>query len=507
MQWQEQNSHSKRTACINDKPLHTGAAYIRVSTDKQEELSPDAQKRLILEYAQKNDILISSADIYIEHGISGRNASKRPAFQEMIARAKSKEHPFDVVLVWKYSRFARNQEESIVYKSMLKRDNVEVISISEPVTDGPFGTLIERIIEWMDEYYSIRLSGEVLRGMTEKAMRGGYQSIAPFGYVSAGGGKPPEPDAAQADIVRRVYASFLEGKSYNRIARDLNELGVSTRNGNPFEARTVKYMLENPFYCGKIRWNYTKRGRKQKDPGEWIIADGRHEAIVPEAAWQAAQECIRSRNVPFRRRDVSSCKHWLSGIFRCSSCGAALGYNANPRSPFFQCWKYAKGICRESHSIVVKKAEQNVIAGMRDSVVTGTMQYKIVKPAPKDEQNELAALKEQLSRLERKKIRIRSAYENGIDTLEEYRQNKARIKSEMDSVSDKISKLAAFETPPKDPIPKEQLIHNIRSVLDILTSPQADTEVKGCVVRSIVEKIVYDKKTEHLDFFFYLTDP
>ena len=78
----------------------------------------------------------------------------------MIAEAKSKEHPFDVILVWKYSRFARNQEESIVYKSMLKRENVDVISVSEPISDDPFGSLIERIIEWMDEYYSIRLSGE-----------------------------------------------------------------------------------------------------------------------------------------------------------------------------------------------------------------------------------------------------------------------------------------------------------------------------------------------------------
>ena len=76
-----------------------------------------------------------------------------------------------MILVWKFSRFARNQEESIVYKSMLKKDNVDVISVSEPLIEGPFGSLIERIIEWMDEYYSIRLSGEVLRGMKEKALQ------------------------------------------------------------------------------------------------------------------------------------------------------------------------------------------------------------------------------------------------------------------------------------------------------------------------------------------------
>ena len=80
------------------------------------------------------------------------------------------------------------QEESIVYKSLLKKSNVDVISISEPLIDGPFGTLIERIIEWMDEYYSIRLSGEVLRGMKEKALQHGYQTTPCLGYQAAGGG-------------------------------------------------------------------------------------------------------------------------------------------------------------------------------------------------------------------------------------------------------------------------------------------------------------------------------
>jgi len=134
------------------------ALYIRVSTEDQAELSPDAQKRLLLDYAKKNDIIVPGDFVFTE-SVSGRHAQKRPEFQKMIALAKQPSHPIDAILVWKFSRFARNQEESIVYKSMLKKDQVDVISVSEPLVDGPFGTLIERIIEWMDEYYSIRLSG------------------------------------------------------------------------------------------------------------------------------------------------------------------------------------------------------------------------------------------------------------------------------------------------------------------------------------------------------------
>lgn len=112
------------------------ALYIRVSTEDQTELSPDAQKRLLLDYAQKNDMIVSGDFIFTE-SVSGRHAQKRPEFQKMIALAKQPSHPIDVILVWKFSRFARNQEESIVYKSMLKKDNVDVISVSEPLIEGP----------------------------------------------------------------------------------------------------------------------------------------------------------------------------------------------------------------------------------------------------------------------------------------------------------------------------------------------------------------------------------
>lgn len=189
--------------------MKNGALYIRVSTHMQDELSPDAQKRLLLDYAKANDILVSEEYIFEEKGISGKKADKRPQFQQMIALAKSKPSPFDIILVWKFSRFARNQEESIVYKSLLRKQGVEVFSASEPVTDGSFGSLIERIFEWMDEYYSIRLSGEVMRGMTEKATRGGYQASPPLGYRIDVPKKPPVIVPEEVAAIRYIFDSYV----------------------------------------------------------------------------------------------------------------------------------------------------------------------------------------------------------------------------------------------------------------------------------------------------------
>lgn len=289
--------------------MKNGALYVRVSTDKQEELSPDAQRRLLLEYAKKNDIVISADYIYTENGISGRHADKRPEFQRMIAAAKSEEHPIDVILVWKFSRFARNQEESIVYKSLLKKQcNVDVVSISEPLIEGPFGSLIERIIEWMDEYYSIRLAGEVMRGMTEKARRGGYQATTPLGYQYNGPGTVPTVLEDEAETIRYIYQEYVRGVDRTTIARRLNDMGRKTKRGNLFEKRTVEYILRNPFYVGKIRWNRAPHSAYQDNPDdEIIIADGAHCPIIAPELFNRAKSRLDSEKCVYKARSVSAC--------------------------------------------------------------------------------------------------------------------------------------------------------------------------------------------------------
>lgn len=140
--------------------IKIAAAYIRVSDDRQDEYSPDSQIKLIRDFAKRNNRIIPEEFVFYDDGISAKNAKNRTQFNQMIALAKDKDKPFDIIYVWKFSRFARNQEESIVYKSLLKKNGVSVISVSEPISDNAFGTLIERIIEWMDEYYLSAFPGK-----------------------------------------------------------------------------------------------------------------------------------------------------------------------------------------------------------------------------------------------------------------------------------------------------------------------------------------------------------
>jgi len=348
--------------------MKTGACYIRVSTDKQEELSPDAQKRLLLKYAGENHISIPDTYIFIEHGISGRKASKRPEFQKMIGIAKSDAHPLDVILVWKFSRFARNQEESIVYKSMLRKDSVDVISVSEPLIEGPFGSLIERIIEWMDEYYSIRLSGEVVRGMTEKALRGGYQAASPLGYQSVGDGKPPILLPQEADIITFIFDCCTKNHlDSTAIARKANACGFRTKRGNLFDKRGIQYILQNPFYTGKVRWNHSPRSSSDSSADEVIIACGTHEVLISEDQFSQAAIRLKQEFGPQRKRNLSVCRHWLSGIVKCPVCGANLAYNfrSGKGGSFFQCYNYSNGKHPESIFISESKLSNAVYDSLK----------------------------------------------------------------------------------------------------------------------------------------------
>lgn len=467
-----------------------GALYIRVSTHDQDELSPDAQTRLGLEYAKSNNIIIPKEYIFVE-SVSGRKAKNRREFQKMIGLAKSPEHPFDVIVVWKFSRFARNQEESIVYKSMLKKDNVDVVSISEPLIDGPFGSLIERIIEWMDEYYSIRLSGEVLRGMNEKALRNGYQISPPLGYDAVGGGQPFVINEKEYEIVSYIFEQFdVHDRDYTAIARSLNNMGYRTKRGGLFEKRSTERILLNPFYYGLVVWNETS-------------FMGTHEVRLTKEQFDKRMDKIKKRYAPAKRRNVSTCTHWLSGLLKCGCCGASLVYNGVSHSPGFQCWRYAKGFHEGSMSISEKKVTAAVYEYFESILAGSEFTYVYRAPETTEENTKRTSIHEELQKISVREQRIRLAFENGIDTLEEYGENKKRLKKAREDLE---KELAELDNKPTEHKPsKEEALSKVRTVYDIIKNPDVDYDTKGNVMRSLIESITYDKENQKLEFIFYIS--
>ncbi len=497
----------------NEKKLKVGAIYVRVSTGRQDEheLSPDSQIKLALDYARKNSIVVPADYIFHEKGgVSGKRADRRPYFQQMIGLAKSQEHPIDVILVWKYSRFARNQEESIVYKTMLRKNcNVDVISISEPLVEGPFGSLIERIIEWMDEYYVIRLSGEVTRGMTENALRGNYQARPPLGYRIEHKGEPPTVVPEEAAIVRMIFQKYVHDRlSLLEICRQLNALGLKTSRNKEFEKRSLTYILQNVSYTGKVRWNRTENETNRVKPEEeWIIAQGKQPAIITEELFEAAQERMKREYAPKYRKPSAAVTHWLGGLLKCSACGRTLSTSRQVDKRYgrtyyhFQCYGYLKGKCSVSHGISEKKIVPDILDAIRRVLDTQEIEFEVKQTVAPDHQSEYDLLSHALGKISQKEERIRQAYRDGIDSLEEYKENKEILQREREELEQRLAEMSRQKTPETDY--KKELLERVSSVYDILLDEQIPVIRKNEAIKGIIEKIIYYKSENRITIFFY----
>lgn len=465
------------------------AAYIRVSTDHQTELSPDSQLKEIRRYAAEHGFEVPDALVFRDEGISGKYADKRPAFIRMIAAAKQSPPPFSTVLLWKFSRFARNQEESIFYKRLLSKNGIEVKSISEPIIDGPFGSLIERIIEWFDEFYSINLSGEVRRGMTEKVMRGGAVSIPAFGYRIVD--KEYVVDQKKAGIVRQIYHDFQYGKSLAQIARELNEIGVRTTRGHLWEKRTVEYILRNPVYIGKIRWNPHGKTRRCYDDPQVMITEGRHEPIVDTMCFDTVQNIFRSlQKKPSRVERESGIRYpyMLRGLVRCSDCGGALSMSAKGKG--LQCIRYAKGRCSTSHYISVDKLNRMVIGALGSFFESQNIRITAKpQPLPATERREtLCAL---IKKEQQTYSRIKEAYEKGIYGIEELKESRQKADERIHALQEKLKKISLEKNQEQN-----QAVTTERSIVQALTDKTVTEEAKNALLKGFVNRIGFDR-THH----------
>lgn len=462
--------------------MKTAAAYIRVSTDDQVEFSPDSQLARICEYAKRNNMILPQEFIFMDEGISGRKAEKRPQFMRMIGLAKQKPKPFDVILLWKFSRFARNREDSIVYKSMLRKQcGIDVVSITENIGDDKMSVLIEALIEAMDEFYSVNLSEEVKRGMTEKAKRGGVLSIPAYGYKVLNGQYFIVPE--EAEVIRTVFRRYNEGIGMLRIAKDLNDIGIRTHRGSKIENRTVEYWLNNPIYIGKIRWTPSGKTSRNYHNPESLITDGQHEPIIDNETWELTQKRMKEQKEKYRPyyKPMGSISHWLVSLARCGVCGGPL-VNC---SGYFYCNNRNKGVCHGNGSISIKKLNSILLDQLHQVMDSPSyLSVPIKKPTPKYKDNNTLT-EQQIQKAYTRLERVKEAYEHGIDTIEEYKINKQKITAEIAKMEAEIK--SEPETTPEEDF--HQLQNLIRTAIESLESDEISQKEKNEIAKGFISEI------------------
>ena len=160
--------------------------------------------------------------------------------------------------------------------------------------------------------------------------------------------------------MRKLFADYLNGVNRLTLTRTLNELGIRTRFGNPFDRRNVEYILKNPVYIGKLRWTPTGRVRRQHDHPDTIVSDGKHLPLIDEETFDATQKKLEQERLAYgKHRREDGRPFMLKGLVKCSCCGSTLVSAAKGTS--LQCHSYAKGKCPESHFISLKNLTASVL--------------------------------------------------------------------------------------------------------------------------------------------------
>ena len=293
------------------------AIYVRVSTEEQaqEGYSIRAQAEKLKAYALIKGWEIS--DLYSDEGISGKNIVDRPAVNRLIEDIKSGK--VDNVLVFKVDRLTRSTRNLVDLIDLFEEYNCAFNSLTESIdTDTPSGRMFLKIIGIFAEFERENISERSRLGR-ERKVKEGYTLAnysMSYGYVKETGQKIQEIQPDEAKIVKQIFKMYVkDNKAISAIAKALNDRKIPTkRNAIAWDATTVKLILTNPTYIGKVRY-------ATLDEDKYFEVDGHHNRIITDELFYLAQEKIK--NLPtFLRTKRPREDNYFCGVLACGMCGS-----------------------------------------------------------------------------------------------------------------------------------------------------------------------------------------
>lgn len=307
--------------------INKAALYARYSSDNQRSESIDAQLRAMQNYCQQNHILI--VETYIDEAKSA-TTDHRPSFQKMIS--DSKYHQFNIILVHKLDRFARNRYDSAVYKRELKKNGVSVYSVLENLDDSPESIMMESVLEGMSEYYSQNLAREVMKGMRETALQCKHTGgKPPLGYDLNTDGKLII-NQGEAEVVQQIFKMYLGNYSYSKMAEVLNKKGYRTKTGSLFRKNSFYSILRQEKYTGVYIWNRAsakqngmRNNHKSKALKDQVMIQGGCPNIISRSYFEEVQKKMQER--AHGKAESKARRYYMlggKGFLQCGICGKSM---------------------------------------------------------------------------------------------------------------------------------------------------------------------------------------
>lgn len=511
--------------------------YARVSTDHEAQLSAlenqlDWYKPLLSMHPEWTFIRS-----YVDEGITGTSAQKRPQFMKMLADAEKGE--FQLILTREVSRFARNTVDTLQYTRKLKAIGVEVYFINDNIRtfDGD-GELRLTIMATLAQDESRKTSIRVKSGQ-QTSMENGtfYGNGNILGYDRKGKDLVINPE--QARTVRKIYDWYLDGMGVRQIQFRLEKEGILTSTGKKrwYESNISK-ILRNPFYAGIIEYHkqFTPDFLEQKKINnfgeiERLRVRGRHEPIISEEEFNKVQEIMESRRIKnpnnktgrkkigkkpvsdvWCRLLVCSCGCTFNRkVWHNSSNGVRYGYQCYSQirngtvktrlkkglpidnictSQMIAGWKLqlmAKHIFRnylKNKSRILAIANEMLEQNISDKITTEDNSDLI-----QQKNNEIAKLEKRMGNL----ITMRA---DGEISKEVFLSQKADIEIKVSELREQIAELTPYETNEEYESPDyEERITILRYALERYIDFESDKDVPESVVEAFVEKIVVNENS------------
>ena len=507
------------------------AIYCRLSQDDGslgESGSIQTQKAILTQYCQEHHMEI--VDCYCDDGWSGTNFD-RPAFQRMIGDIEAGR--VNTVIVKDLSRFGREYAQMGLYiEHYFEEKGVRFLSLAENIDSSQgLNNLVLPFTNVINSLYARQASEKTKAAHRARAKNGMFLgSRAPYGYQ-----KDPSDrhhlivDPEAAEVVKEIFRMFADGIGYVRMTKILRERNILNpqayfNQNNPdyykhsdywrkpfdWHATSVRAILNNPVYLGKLTFGKTKtkgffdKRRVPAEESDWIVVEHTHEPLVSQELWDTVHQMMKAR----RRENGSGHVQPFAGLVKCAGCGSSLNASYDKKKgkyTGFSCWvykNYGKQRCT-SHAIGWQTLNRLVLEDIRRNAQVAKLAAAryvgvLLRAKLEKEKGETVRAERELKKAEKRigeldKILAKLYEDQALGKISEarYQAMAPGYEAEQASLQERVSRL------------REQLAHtqevqdNVEQFVPLIQKYTDIQELTPHILNELIEKIVvHEKKVE-----------
>ena len=447
------------------------------------------------QFMHKEKNLQSMQKQMIDDGISGKNLDGRPEVTRLLNDVE--EVKINNVLIYKLDRLTRSVRDLIYLIELFEKHNCTFNSQTEKIdTSNAVGRMFVKIIGIFAEFERENLAERVSFGYEQKTREGNYTNCnGVYGYDYIVGEQKLVINDNEKELVNRIFDLYIDGKSYFKIAHQFNQENVPTKRGGHWASATVKSIINNPLYVGKVRY-----GVQDKNKDKAFIVDGNDiEPIISPEKWKLANNIIDTRKHYCVRRYPSENSYYFH-IIKCGKCGGNISARQQTQHDklyiTYRCNNACRGFCDcvgFSH-MTMEKAFIDYLDTLKNMKPDESIMKKKKNILSSQKQKE--EINKRIEKLESKKKTIRNQFINDLISVDEYRNMTKEIETQQKLQYNKISELDSIieeskETYTYDDV--KDLVTNIKLNWEHLTNKEKQQFLERFVSVIKVEKLKDDK--------------